>query len=141
MTVYVIQQPAPNKTGWMPDFSSAAEYGAIQYLFNADERVYALGGPSLFKVRKFLRDTFKPEKDYILWPNIGDPMACIIAMLAIGEMGYDSIKCLYWNRKRDAQGNRDSQAGFYFPIQINLKERKDYGDDLDVDRFIQDGER
>jgi len=135
MTVYVVQQPVPNKNGWMPDFSNAAEYGEIQYIFNADEKVYALPGPSLFKVRKLLRETFDYKKDYILWPNIGDPMSCIITAAAIGEMGYDYIKCLYWNRKRDADGNRDAKAGYYFPIQINLKARKERFTD-DVDEFL-----
>lgn len=129
MTVYVIQQPVPNRTGWMPDFSSAYEYGELDYIFSANEKVYALPMQSLFKVRKFFREKFNPEKDYILWPNIGDPMGCIITSIAIGELNFEYIKCLYWNRKRDSSGNRDNKSGFYFPIKVELNSRKDIEDD------------
>ena len=130
MTVWVIQQPVPNRQGWMPDFSSAIEYGEIQYIFGANEKVYALPGPSLFKARKLLRERFNSEKDYVLWPNTGDPMACIIACMVLGEMEFDDVKCLYWNRKRDEDGNRDSKSGFYFPINVSLNEKKEIKDDF-----------
>lgn len=140
MNVYVIQQPVPNATGWMPDFSIATEYGKIQYIFEGGEKVHALPGPSLFKVRKLLREKFDHTKDYILWPNTGDPMACIIACIALGELDIEYINCLYWNRKRNSDGVRDAKLGFYSPIKINLKERKE-DKSFGVDQFLQNGDQ
>jgi hypothetical protein len=122
MTVYIVQQPRPNKSGWTPDLSSSAKYGPLEYIFDSSEKVYALPGPSLFKARKILRN-FNPEEDYFLWPNVGDPMACIISTIALAERNIDFFRILYWDRKREVSGERKRNEGFYIPIKISLKER------------------
>ena len=124
MTVYIPQQPMPNKrTGWTPDLSSAAEYGKIEYVFAGGERVYALPGPSLFKAKKILRD-FNPEEDYILWPGVGDPAALYATLLALMSHDPASIRFLYWDRKRDSNGQRDRNSGFYVPCNFMIKENR-----------------
>lgn len=122
MTVFVAQQPMPSKSGWMPDLSSAAEHGPIQYVFDTSDKVYALPGPSLFKARKALKN-FDPEVDFFLWPGVGDPAAlwaCLIAMMGTDP---EFITFLYWDRKRDSSGERDGRSGFYVPCKFNIKEK------------------
>lgn len=122
-TVYVIQQPRPNKQGWMPDLSSANKYGKIEYVFGSHERIYALPGPSLFKARKIFRE-FNQDQDYILWPGVGDPAALVVAMIALMECDIDYFKQLYWDRKRDDNGQRTAANGFYVPLTHNIKEKR-----------------
>jgi len=123
MTVYVIQPPPKNRHGWSPDLSSAAEYGEIQFVFDDRDRVYALPGPSLFKARK-IAAVFDCDKDYILWPNIGDPMALACFLLAMKDKDMPHCNFLYWNRKRNEDGTRDSHSGYYVPVKFNLKDVK-----------------
>lgn len=122
-TVYVIQQPRPNQVGWMPDLSSATDYGKLEFVFDAHERVYALPGPSRFKATKVLKG-FNPEEDYILWPNVGDPAAFAIVMDVIASMDVDLYKMLYWDRKRNQEGKREKNMGFYVPVTVNRKEKR-----------------
>ena len=124
MTVFVVQQPRPNKNNWVPDLSSAAEYGPLEYVFDSHEKVFALPGPSLFKAAKLMRDKFNFEKDYILWPSAGDPMAFAALMLAFKDLNIDYIHFLIWDRKRDATGQRDPRNGFYVPVKFVLKKEK-----------------
>ncbi len=123
MTVYIAQQPRPNKSGWTPDLSSADKYGRFEYVFGSSERVYALPGPSMFKVRKILKD-FNPEEDYFLWPGVGDPMALACCIQALSELGLDYYNFLYWDRKRSSTGERDPSKGFYVPITLPIKEKR-----------------
>jgi len=124
MTVYVVQQPRPNKKGWTPDLSSASEYGNLFYIFEPNEKVFALPGPSLFKARKILRERFNENEDYILWPSAGDPMAFACLMLALGELNLHEVNFLVWDRKRRG-GVRVENAGFYVPTKFKLREKKD----------------
>lgn len=123
MTVFIAQQPRPNRSGWMPDLSSAAEYGPFEYVFEPSERVYALIGPSMFKARKLFKD-FDYEKDYFLWPGVGDPAALVVCTIALRELNVPYIKMLYWDRKRMSSGERDPSQGFYVPIKITIQEQK-----------------
>lgn len=123
-TVYIPQQPMANrKTGWMPDLSSAAEYGKLEYIFNGGERIYALPGPSLFKARKAL-ENFNPEEDYILWPGVGDPASLFATMIALMQHDPEKITFLYWDRKRNDDGSRDRHNGFYVPCNFIIKEKR-----------------
>lgn len=123
-TVFVIQQPRPNNSGWLPDLSSASSYGKIEYIFDSHEKVFALPGPSLFKARKALKD-FDCEKDYLLWPGVGDPAAMTVTLLALAEKDMPFLKQLYWDRKRNDDGARHPTSGFYVPLTFNIKEKRD----------------
>lgn len=123
-TIYIPQQPMPNKrTGWAPDLSSALQYGKIEYIFQGGEKCYALPGPSLFKARKAL-ENFDPENDYILWPGVGDPAALFATLLALMLHNPDQIRFLYWDRKRDDDGNREKGRGFYVPVNFIIREKR-----------------
>lgn len=124
MTVFIIQQPRQNRHNWQPDFSSAEKYGELRFVFDAHERVYALPNPSMKKAQRTLKD-FDFEKDYILWPNIGDPQAMFAFAFAFGLeqlLAVDYVNVLQWNRKREEDGSRDPSVGFYVPIRYNFKE-------------------
>jgi hypothetical protein len=107
----------------MPDLSSAASYGKLDYIFNGGEKVFALPGPSRFKARKKL-EGFNPEEDYILWPGVGDPIAYAIVIDILASMDVDFYSLLNWDRKRSPDGTRESGQGFYVPIRIIRKEKR-----------------
>lgn len=119
MSVYVVQQPVPNQHGWVPDLTPATEFGAIKYIFDGGENVYALPGPMMKKAQSILRD-FDPENDYILWTNMGDPAALWTTCFSLVLLGFSKVRILYWNRKR-VSGKRDYKNGFYVPITYDLK--------------------
>lgn len=114
----------PNRrTGWMPDLSSASEYGNIKYIFSGGEKVYALPGPSLFKASQELKG-FNPKEDFVLWPGVGDPAALFTTIIAIMRFNPEKITFLYWDRKRDPEGNRSKSQGFYVPCTITIQENR-----------------
>lgn len=123
MTVFVPQNPLPNPRGFVPDLSSAAQYGPLEFVFTDNERVHALPTPSINKARRVLKN-FDADNDFILWPGSCDPSAWAAMILALGELGLDRVRLLQWSRKRDPNGVREYGAGFYVPITFNLKEVK-----------------
>ncbi len=127
MTVFVIQQPTRNAHGWEPDFSSAEKFGKIQFVFDQSEKVYATPTPSKDKVAKLFKEQgFNHETDFILWQNLGDPMAMAAFMLAFCwecDLDIPFVKFLQWNRKRDENGVRDPKQGFYVPITFNRRKK------------------
>lgn len=124
MTVYVTQRPRPNSKGWQPDLSSANRYGELQFIFESDERIYALPGPSLFKARKTLV-TFDHEKDFILHPHMTDQIAgwvAVAALLSRNEVDVPPfVNFLYFDRVRKEDGTRTGQDGHYYPIKLEFR--------------------
>ena len=59
----------------------------------------------------------------ILWPNLGDPTALQCVCFALALLGFNKVRFLYWNRKRDSDGNKID--GFYMPLEFNLE--KEHG--------------
>lgn len=125
--VYVTQRPVPNGRGWCPNLSPAAKYGALQYIFEADERPYTDPNEALRCAEESLRD-FDPELDYVLWPNTGDPIAAWAVIITLARRGFLQIKTLYWERKLEG-GVRSSSEGFYSPIVFRLD---NYPDTINV---------
>lgn len=119
MTVYVIQQPVPNRRNWTPDLTPATEFGAIKYIFSGSDHVYALPDSMMKKAQEALKN-FHSENDYLLWPNTGDPAALWTACFALVLLGFEKVDILYWNRKQK-DGKRDYNSGFYLPITYQLK--------------------
>ena len=120
MTVFVTQKPIPNNVGWKPDLSPAAEYGAIKFVFNSHERVFAHPQKYTKVARKQLAD-FNQDEDYICWPNSGDPSTLYIIHMVLWKYhDIDQINYLYWNRKRDDEGNIIKGKGFYHPLTIEV---------------------
>jgi hypothetical protein len=117
--VFVTQQPRPNKQGWTPNLTPATKYGAIHYVFAGGDRPYSDPDGAIFQATEALAD-FDPRKDYLLWPNTGDPAAMIAVMSVLARKGISSIKFLNWERKLSRQGERNIRQGFYTPILFNL---------------------
>ena len=118
MTVYVTQQPTPNRKGWQPDLSPAAQYGAIKYVFDADTPVSS--NPNIAQelaVERLL--DFNPDTDYICYPNSGDPTSYAMVSGTLAWLGYEQFTVLAWNRDRDAQGNPRRDRGYYTPVTIH----------------------
>lgn len=137
MTVYVPQQPKPNKHGWHPDLSSAADYGKIEFVFSADERPASDLWRCLTDASIVLAD-FDPDKDYLCWPYSGDPVSLYISIMVLVYAGCEKIQFLNWNRKRDAQGNNIKGAGYYAPIAIELHPALKGAEEEDHDEFYGD---
>ena len=116
--VFVTQQPKPNSNGWTPNLQPATQFGAIHYVFNGSDRPYCDPDHALEVAAEVLRD-FNPDKDYVLWPNTGDPAAVWAVLLALARMPINKIKFLYWERKL-VDGVRTKSDGFYTPVTFNL---------------------
>jgi len=119
-TVYVTQRPIPNKnTGWTPNLSPASQYGKLVYVFDNDKSVFSNPHKSLEKAKDALED-FNPDRDFLLWPNSGDPAALWVCIHALGGSGVPCINYLYWERGFDEAGKRSSSKGFYSPVKIDF---------------------
>jgi hypothetical protein len=118
--VFVTQRPIPNKkNGWTPDLSPATSYGRLEYVFESDKQVFCTTAKSLERAKDFLED-FNPDRDFLLWPNSGDPAALWVCIHALAGMGLPCVKYLYWERGFNQAGERDSKKGFYSPITIDF---------------------
>ena len=124
MTVFLIQQPKPSKSGFMPDFTSAAEYGHILNLFELDEQVF--GDPMRYlaiATTRLLAAEFS-DNDYFLWPNTGDPIALYVAIVAVTRLpNLKKIQILNW--QRPFLKNDKKQRGYYLPVTITLSTLND----------------
>ncbi len=123
MTVFAPQHPFPNKNGFTPDISSAAEYGPLEFVFASGEKVHMIASPSLEKARRVLKN-FNPDVDYILWPGNTCPVAWTLMNIALTELNLEHLTILKWDRKRNDEGQRDGRSGYYTPIRINVRKPK-----------------
>jgi hypothetical protein len=117
MTVYVTQQPIPNRHNWIPDLSPAAKYGAIKYVFPSDCQIFQ----NTIKAVEIARDVlanFNPKEDFICWPTCGDPASLYIILMILGKFGHDNLTYLYWNRERNEDGSPRRDKGNYLPLTI-----------------------
>lgn len=118
MTVFVTQQPIPNKHNWTPDLTPAAQYGKLQYVFNQ--------GPLFNEIKSAQRAAeialkhFDPETDYVCWPCAGDPAALYVIIMTLMKLGHRKINYLYWSRKLNHDGVRVRSSGEYLPIPIEV---------------------
>lgn len=122
-TVYIIQRPRENKFGWTPDLTDASRYGAMEVVFEANDRPQFLPGPMVHKARKVMKD-FGPD-DYLLWPGGGDPIAVSICSMVAAERS-PTVRFLRWERNRD-EGVRDRRKGWYMPVALELQEERSDG--------------
>ena len=118
--VYVVNRPVKNKYGWTPDLSDASRYGAIEVVFEPNDKPQFVPGPSIQKARRVMKD-FGPE-DYILWPGGGDPIAVMIACMIASEMS-PIVRVLRWERKTE-EGSRDRRKGWYMPVALEMRKVK-----------------
>lgn len=117
-TVFIIQQPRPKDDGWSPDFSSAIQYGKLEFIFGVGDRAYADPREAKRKAAAKLAN-FNPAKDYLLWANFGDPATAWIVIMILVAKGYLRLCFLYWSRGRSATG-MNNELGFYFPVELDV---------------------
>jgi hypothetical protein len=116
--VFITQQPAPNRSGWTPNLTPAAKYGALEFVFASEDKPFLDTTRALVVARAALLD-FDPERDFVLWPNTGDPAAAWAVMLVLGNKGIRKVRTLYFERSM-TNGERDGRNGFYTPVVFNL---------------------
>lgn len=113
--VFVIQHPIPNHAGWTPDLGPAAQYGALHYIFDVDDKVYVDPNSAKTKLISRLKD-FNPEEDFLCWHNAGDPAAVWLTIQVLASGGVKKIKYLYWQKPRKHSGQ---SGGHYLPIILD----------------------
>lgn len=122
--VYVVQVPKSTAKGFTPNLQSALQYGPISYVFQGEDQPELLPGPALNKAKNALKD-FDPDKDYILWPNIGSPAALVSCLLALNLANLSSVQMLHWNRDivpANSGGKRSYSTGHYTPVKFELRD-------------------
>lgn len=112
-TVFVMQRPKAKEGGWEPDLSPAMQYGKLEYVFDADDKPHASPTSALAKAKSRLAN-FDASRDYLLWPNFADISSMLIIVALLTRGGNTRLRYLTWKR------TRASEAGFYFPIEINV---------------------
>lgn len=113
--VYIIQRPIPNNAGWTPDLQPASQYGAIEFIFDSEDRVYADPVAAKRKLLSKLRD-FNSEEDYLCWCNAGDPASLWLTIQVLSSNGHKKLQYLYW---RKARKGSEHTGGHYIPITLD----------------------
>ena len=113
--VYVIQRPIPNHNGWTPDLGPAAQYGPLEFVFDADDRVWADPTAAKTKLLSKLK-VFNSETDYLCWHNSGDPAAVWLTIQVLASNGFKKLNYLYWQKPRKGSG---VEGGHYLPITLD----------------------
>lgn len=116
--VFITQQPRANKQGWVPNLTPASKYGALHFVFTGSDKPSQDPDGAIFQAGEALAD-FNPKKDYLLWPNSGDPAAIMAVMIVLARMDITRICFLNWERKL-VKGQRDQRQGFYAPVTFTL---------------------
>lgn len=124
MTVFITKRPVSDRTGWVPDLSPATQYGPLEFIFEGQERVFALPQPSLHKARRTIGKSFEHDRDFLLHPNSLDQMALVCCLTAILEQKPPYINLLYYDRALNEEGVRDRRKGTYYPIKLDLVQQR-----------------
>ena len=112
--VYILQKPFRDR-----DFSSAARYGAIDYIFESGESPSLTTPKAIFKIRTKLKD-FNSDEDYLVASG-GDPIVPLLVGSILQTLGIKEYSFLRWERERDLN-NKLTSAGFYVPVSVNLRQ-------------------
>ena len=117
--VFVTQEPRPSlKHNWMPDLSSAAMYGPIQYVFTGEDRLRYLPGPAWTKAKEVM-SKFRFDIDYFLWPKDTDHLALYFCLVALAQRGMTELKILRWQRSFTREDeDRPRAVGAFVPMTL-----------------------
>lgn len=116
--VYIIQEPLVDRSELRPpkDFSSLSRYGEVVQLLHKFDRGTDNPNRVLSKLTIGLKDFC--NEDYIV--NVGaDPVAPILAGMALQRLGVKEFSFLKWERKMDQNGNL-LREGNYIPVKFML---------------------
>lgn len=116
MTVFVIHKPLPPREGRASlDLTPAAEFGHVEFIFNAGEQTSLSVGQSTRKAYALLTEKKFGPKDHLMWAG-GDPCSLVIVtMLAARIAG--CVNWLRWERERFPEPGKP-RGGFYMPVTI-----------------------
>lgn len=117
--VYVVQSPKPNGKGWTPNLEPATQFGALHFIFSAEDRPNLNPTQAVQICSNILKD-FRPDTDFLLYPNAGDPAGMWAAVISLCCLGVSHINFLYWERKLGADGQRVPNSGWYQPIKFSI---------------------
>ena len=118
--VYVVNRPVKNKFNWTPDLTDATRYGALEIIFEPDDKPQFIPVPMIQKARRIMKD-FSAE-DYLLWPGGGAPIAVMIVCMIAAELA-PTVRVLRWERNME-EGSRDRRKGWYMPVALELRKEK-----------------
>ncbi len=122
--VFIIQQSTPRASdGWTPNLEPATKFGALHFIFDASDKPHLDPPAAMKKAIGRLRD-FDGERDYLCWSNFGDPAAMWSVVMLLAGTGTDTIRFLYWSRGKGSDGRMSNQNGFYFPVEISIRNLK-----------------
>lgn len=110
------------------DFSSAAGYGTIHFIFDQDLYAPSYPDDALIEAIAAVRE-FNPATDYLCYSGT-DPMALVSITAALVQRGVQEIKVLKWQKER-VNGERTGR-GFYIPGRMPLditKARREVSDE------------
>lgn len=116
--VFITQQPRPNRQGWAPNLTPASQYGPLHYVFQGSDRPSSDPDGAIFQAAEVLSD-FDPLRDYLLWPNSGDPAAIMAVMIVLARRNISQLRALNWERRLE-KGKRNIKEGFYTPILFRI---------------------
>ena len=118
--VFVIQKAKPRASdGWMPNLEPATKYGAIHFIFDADDRPH-LDPSTCLKKATFALRGFDPAQDYLCWSMSGDPASMWLVIMILAGTGANSLNFLYWSRGKSEDGRMTNENGYYFPITLSI---------------------
>jgi hypothetical protein len=120
--VFITQQPKPNDQGWTPNLSPATRFGALHFVFSGSDHPSADPDGAIFQAAEALAD-FRPESDYLLWPNGVDPFSVWACLIVLTRMEIPVLRGLSWNRGMTEQG-RDKRMGYYTPVTFRVDATK-----------------
>lgn len=111
-------------TRWTPDFTDAAKYGRLQFVFPRNEAVYLATNDKVLQRLRAL-DAFEPTQDYLVWA--GGDITCLIQAIAYlsKERNLPFIRQLRW--ERDSNREPGKPSGFYQPVTIDFVKRGTHG--------------
>lgn len=113
--VFIVQEPKARKeSGWLPDFSTAEEYGRLVHVFKASHHPSYMNKLDLHKHLDMVLRDFDAHKDYILWS--GGDAAALIHVSAYIAKRFGSVQMLRWDNRRNEQKQRI--GGYYKPVTL-----------------------
>lgn len=115
MSVFVVHKPGSRPLNLVP----AAQFGHLEFMFEADEQTSLTPSASMQQAKAFLRNHNYGPQDHLCWAG-GDPASLVIVAGAMFEQGR-VINWLRWERAmRDADGGR-GRGGFYIPTELRVR--------------------
>lgn len=111
--VFCIQEPRPNKKGFIPNLTGAKAYGSIHFIFDRVDSPCRDPVSAIKKIHSRLIN-FDSKKDFILDARAGDSMAMTIVLAYLFGNGFGQwgIRFLHYRRPKDDDENP------YTPITV-----------------------